>query len=132
MSDSVSGIPTIVNPSTSTGFIKIFFLLMYYIVKWGIIFGLVTGTIPLGKLLSGTKSKIELTEKAKINDRRIFEYCLEFNKKTPINIFIFGHSHIANKRLIKKNSVYFNCGEWINNSFYLESNGNKYELKEFN
>ncbi len=88
--------------------------------------------IPLGKLLSGTKSKMELTKKAKINDGRIFEYCLEFNKKNPINIFVFGHSHIANKRLIKKNSVYFNCGEWINNSFYLESNGNKYELKEFN
>lgn len=88
--------------------------------------------IPLGKLLSGTKSKMELTKKAKINDDRIFEYCLEFNKKNLINIFVFGHSHIANKRLIKKNSVYFNCGEWINHSFYLESNGDKYELKEFN
>ena len=47
---SESGIPTIVNPSTNTGFIRIMFLLLYYVIKWSIIFGLVTGTIPLGKL----------------------------------------------------------------------------------
>lgn len=88
--------------------------------------------LPLGRLLSGSKSKIELTNKAKINDNRIFEYCLEHNKKTPIDIFVFGHSHYVNKKSMQNNSVYFNCGEWISNSFYLESNGDKYELKEFN
>lgn len=50
MSDSDSGIPTIKNPSTNTGFLKIFFLLLYYVIKWAIIFGLVMGTFPLGKL----------------------------------------------------------------------------------
>ena len=88
--------------------------------------------LPLGRLLSGSKSKMKLTNKAQINDNRIYEYCLDYNKKTPIDIFVFGHSHHVNKQSIKKNSTYFNCGEWISNSFYLESNGDKYELKEFN
>ena len=88
--------------------------------------------LPLGRLFSGSKSKMELTNKAKINDNRIYEYCIEYNKKTPIDIFVFGHSHHVNKKSIQNNSIYFNCGEWVSNSFYLESNGDKYELKRFN
>jgi len=87
--------------------------------------------IPLGRFLSGSKSKMEITEKAKINDKRILEYCTTYNINNPTDIFVFGHSHYVNKKNISNTSTYYNCGEWINNSFYLESNGERYELKEF-
>ena len=54
-----------------------------------------------------------------------------YNIKNPTDIFVFGHSHYVNKKNISNISTYYNCGEWINNSFYLESNGERYELKEF-
>ena len=44
--------------------------------------------IPLGRFLSGSKSKMEITEKAKINDKRILEYCTTYNIKTQL-IFLF-------------------------------------------
>ena len=88
--------------------------------------------IPLGEFLSGSKTKMNITSKAKVNDKRIFQYCVNYNHKSPTDIFIFGHSHYVNKEKISDNSIYFNCGEWINNSFFLESDGEKYELKEFN
>ena len=55
--------------------------------------------IPLGRFLSGSKSKMEITEKAKINDKRILEYCTTYNIKNPTDIFVFGHSHYVNKKL---------------------------------
>ncbi len=87
--------------------------------------------IPLGQFLSGSKSRMSLTNKSKLNDERIFQYCIEYNKKSPVDIFIFGHSHYANKKNVSSKSTYFNCGDWITNSYYLKTNGEKYELKTF-
>lgn len=87
--------------------------------------------IPIGRFLSGSKSKMEIKEKAKINDRRIVDYCSNYNRKNPTDIFVFGHSHHVNREPISNKSTYFNCGEWINDSYYLESDGGNYELKRF-
>ncbi len=87
--------------------------------------------IPLGRFLSGTKKKMIIEEKAKNNDKRIQDYCIQLNNKIFHDAYIFGHSHHINEEKISDKSTYFNCGEWINNSFYLESDGKYFNLKEF-
>ena len=87
--------------------------------------------IPLGRFLSGSKSKMNITEKAKINDNRIYEYCVNINKKNHHDIYIFGHSHFVSQKKISNDSKYFNCGEWITQSYYLDFDGKKSKLLKF-
>ena len=53
------------------------------------------------------------------------------NNKIFHDAYIFGHSHYVNEKKISDKSTYFNCGEWINKSFYLKSDGKYFTLKEF-
>ena len=50
---------------------------------------------------------------------------------TPVDFFIFGHSHFKNEYKISKESTYFNCGEWINGSSYLEYDSSKFKLIDY-
>ena len=49
-----------------------------------------------------------------------------------MDAYIFGHSHYISKETISNNSRYYNSGDWMNNSSYLEFYSNKFEIKKFN
>ena len=63
------------------------------------------------------------------NDKRIIHYCNEYRKKENIDTFIFGHSHYKNKERLSEDCYYFNCGEWMTDSPFLEFDGKYFELK---
>ena len=87
--------------------------------------------IPLGRYFSGTKKAMDVNENAETNDKRIVNYCKDYYKYRKVNVFIFGHSHFKNKCTIAEDSVYYNCGEWINGSSYLEYDSKKFQLLDF-
>ena len=85
--------------------------------------------IPLGRFLSGSKRIMNISENAKRNDKRIIHYCNEYRKEENIDTFIFGHSHYKNKKKLSEGCYYFNCGEWMTDSPFLEFDGKNFELK---
>ncbi len=85
--------------------------------------------IPLGKFLSGSKKMMNISENAKRNDKRIIDYCIKYRKENNIDVFVFGHSHVKTKKKLPEGCYYFNCGEWMTGSPYLESDGKNFELK---
>ena len=74
---------------------------------------------------------MNISENAKKNDDRIINYCREYLKNEKVDFFIFGHSHFKNQYKISKASTYFNCGEWINGSSYLEYDSSKFKLLDY-
>ena len=87
--------------------------------------------IPIGKYLSNSKKEINISGNAKKNDDRIINYCKKYLDIKEINFFIFGHSHYKNKFKLSEKSTYYNCGEWINGSSYLEYDEGKLKLLDF-
>lgn len=45
----------------------------------------------------------------------LYVYAQEFNKKSSVDYFIFGHRHLALCLDVSAHSKYINLGEWINN-----------------
>ncbi len=58
-------------------------------------------------------------------------YSKEQLEKEHYDFFIFGHRHLPLEIEVGKNSTYFNLGEWINYSTYLELNESGAILKEW-
>ena len=87
--------------------------------------------IPLGRFFSGSKTKMNISENAIKNDDRIINYCRDYLINEEVDFFIFGHSHFKNEFKISKESTYFNCGEWINGSSYLEYDSSKFKLIDY-
>ena len=58
-------------------------------------------------------------------------YCKEVLKEKKIDIFVFGHRHLAIDFRLNDNSRYINLGDWIHYYTYAVFDGNKLELKSF-
>ena len=56
---------------------------------------------------------------------------LILTKKNHHDIYVFGHSHFVSQKKISDDSKYFNCGEWITQSYYLDFDGKKSKLLKF-
>tara|TARA_B100001027_G_scaffold197241_1_gene154577 strand:- start:32 stop:787 length:756 start_codon:yes stop_codon:yes gene_type:complete len=85
--------------------------------------------IRLGSYLSkSNKRKEDQTEK---NNKRIYNFCKNYDLKNKNQAYIFGHSHMASHIPISNSSDYYNTGEWIKNSNYVVYNGEKFKLKSF-
>jgi UDP-2,3-diacylglucosamine hydrolase len=58
-------------------------------------------------------------------------YCKEVLKEKKIDIFVFGHRHLAIDFRLNDSSRYINLGDWIHYYTYAVFDGNKLELKSF-
>ena len=58
-------------------------------------------------------------------------FCKEVLEKEHYDFFIFGHRHLPIEKEVGKNSMYYNLGEWINYSTYLEVSSDGVALKEW-
>ncbi|MCF8358900.1 MAG: UDP-2,3-diacylglucosamine diphosphatase [Prolixibacteraceae bacterium] len=57
-------------------------------------------------------------------------FAKEYNKKTPVDYFIFGHRHLFTEKEIENNSRVIFLGEWFNHFSYAVFDGEKVELKK--
>jgi len=67
----------------------------------------------------------------KEDEEWLIQYCKEVEAKTHHDFYIFGHRHLAIEAPISTHSTYFNLGEWINGSTYLEMTRDNATLKTF-
>jgi UDP-2,3-diacylglucosamine hydrolase len=61
----------------------------------------------------------------------LFQYCLEEEKTTHRDFYIFGHRHYKFDLELNTNSRYINLGDWIYFYSYACFDGEKLELKDF-
>ena len=87
--------------------------------------------IRLGKYFSRSHKKNN-NSNAKKNNDRIIKYCKNYQRNNHNDAYIFGHSHYISKETISNDSRYYNTGDWMNNSNYLEFYSNKFKIKKFN
>ena len=87
--------------------------------------------IVLGEYFSRkNNNKIDNTI-SNINDERIVNYCKDYEINNHKDIYVFGHSHKVTERQISEKSKYYNVGEWIYSSHYLESDCKYFKIKKF-
>ncbi len=90
--------------------------------------------IKLAKAWSG-KSRISNMKKDENRflgeDEWLWQYCKEIESQTHHDYYIFGHRHLPLELKIKEGSTYFNLGEWVNQNNYLEFDGSKAALIQF-
>lgn len=65
-------------------------------------------------------------------NERLWKYCQVIEEHSHYDYYIFGHRHLQLELPVSDNSTYYNLGEWVNQSTYLEFDGNKAQLKTFN
>ncbi|MDG1277461.1 MAG: UDP-2,3-diacylglucosamine diphosphatase [Algoriphagus sp.] len=65
------------------------------------------------------------------DDEWLWQYCKEVETGTHHDFYIFGHRHLPLELKVAENSTYFNLGEWVNQNTFLEFDGEKFELIEF-
>ncbi|MEL0008263.1 MAG: UDP-2,3-diacylglucosamine diphosphatase [Flammeovirgaceae bacterium] len=85
--------------------------------------------IKLGTYLS--KSNKNREDNSEKNNNRIYNFCKDYNDKESNKAYIFGHSHKVSIKKISNSSTYFNTGEWLNESSYLELDSDNFKLKKF-
>lgn len=61
----------------------------------------------------------------------LWQYCKEVEADTHHDYYIFGHRHLPLKLKVSENSTYFNLGEWVSQNTFLQLDGEKIELIEF-
>jgi len=61
----------------------------------------------------------------------LWQFANEVNKENKYDYFVFGDRHLVLELPVGDDSTYFNLGEWISQSNYLEFDGNKAILKSF-
>ena len=61
----------------------------------------------------------------------LIQYCLEKNKLTSADYYIFGHRHLPIEHPIN-DALYVNIGDWIKYSSYAEFDGEQLKLCYFN
>ncbi len=78
-------------------------------------------------------------EKSKKKDERfigekeiLFNFCQQIEKNEHHDYYVFGHRHMPLEMKLSNRSTYFNLGEWINSNTYLEFDGEKAALLQFN
>lgn len=62
---------------------------------------------------------------------RLWQYCKELDQKNHHDFYVFGHRHLSLELPVSDTSTYYNLGEWVNQSTYLEFDGSKAILKTF-
>lgn len=89
------------------------------------------------KLAKAWSSKSRITNNLKNEDRFLGDdewlwlYCKEIQASQHHDYYIFGHRHLSLELAVGENSTYFNLGEWVGGSTYLEFDGTKATLKTF-
>lgn len=73
-----------------------------------------------------------LDDEFKGENERLWKYCKAIEEHLHYDYYIFGHRHLPLELQVSENSTYYNLGEWVNQSTYLEFDGDKAELKTFN
>ena len=64
-------------------------------------------------------------------DEKIFQHCLDTEKGTHHDFYVFGHRHLALELPINSKSVYYNVGEWIQGFTFGVYDGLQFKLKTF-
>jgi len=72
------------------------------------------------------KEDIDLGEK-----EPLFNYCQQVEKSDHHDYYIFGHRHLPVEMKVNEQAIYFNLGEWVFGSSYVEYNGEKATIKNF-
>lgn len=79
-------------------------------------------------------SRISNMEREKFQNEQnefLYSYCLEHERKSHRDFYIFGHRHLPLDLKVGENSRYINLGEWVNFSTYAVYDGTNLELKSF-
>jgi UDP-2,3-diacylglucosamine hydrolase len=61
----------------------------------------------------------------------IFQYCREMEQSKHHDLYIFGHRHLPLEMQISDSSKYYNLGEWVFQTTFLEYDGTKASLKSY-
>jgi UDP-2,3-diacylglucosamine hydrolase len=61
----------------------------------------------------------------------LLTFCKEKIKENHFDYFVFGHRHLPLNLKVSDTSTYFNLGEWVNQCYYLEFDGNESKLIKF-
>lgn len=79
-----------------------------------------------------TKSRMDNDdEDFKGDDEWLLQYCKNMEAQTHHDYYVFGHRHLPLELPVGENSTYFNLGEWIEGSHYLEIDPDHATLKTF-
>jgi UDP-2,3-diacylglucosamine hydrolase len=62
----------------------------------------------------------------------LYQYCSEIEKRMHFDYYVFGHRHLPLSLSIGDKATYFNLGEWVNQCYFGEFDGNTFYLKQFN
>ena len=100
------------------------------------LFGLIPPTIGIGlanyfskksRIQTGNSNEVFMGE----DQEWLVTYCKEALQKDHYDYFIFGHRHLPLQIELSQNSTYFNLGDWIQYSSYVEFDGKEIALKYF-
>ncbi|MEM6736039.1 MAG: UDP-2,3-diacylglucosamine diphosphatase [Bacteroidota bacterium] len=61
----------------------------------------------------------------------LFNYCLDVEKRSHHDFYVFGHRHMPLEMNLSNQSTYFNLGEWMTSNSYLKFDGEKAILLNF-
>lgn len=64
-------------------------------------------------------------------DEWLWQYAKEMEQKNHFDYYVFGHRHLPLELTVGEKSIYFNLGEWVSQNTFLQFDGNKPELIEF-
>ena len=62
----------------------------------------------------------------------LIQFCEVELQSNPINYFVFGHRHLPIEYPLNDGAMYFNLGDWINHTTFLQFNGTSCTLKKWN
>ncbi len=62
----------------------------------------------------------------------LIQFCESELKSNPVDYFVFGHRHLPIEYAFANESTYFNLGDWINYTTFLQFDGTACHLKQWN
>ncbi|MFO7824978.1 MAG: UDP-2,3-diacylglucosamine diphosphatase [Cyclobacterium sp.] len=62
----------------------------------------------------------------------LYQYCLEMENKMHFDYYIFGHRHLPLNLPLNGDATYFNLGEWVNQCYFGEFDGEAFHLRQYN
>jgi UDP-2,3-diacylglucosamine hydrolase len=64
-------------------------------------------------------------------DEWLWQYAKEIEATSHFDYYVFGHRHLPLELQVGEASLYFNLGEWVSQHTFLQFDGHKPELIEF-
>ena len=61
----------------------------------------------------------------------MYNFCVKYLKQRKVDYFIFGHRHIEKEFSLEEGAKYINTGCWLDNSPFVEFDGQILSLKKF-